>query len=889
METPEGIEYFPRMIPNPRPVILLVASLACTDWAQAFQDISALKATSDESSANSLFDINSSTFWESPVEGGSVSILLEEGITVESALVVAAEAPAFTLSGSTNYREWTLLTTSSATTDRKGIRNVSPVTAQYLRFDAAGGSSRQWSSVLAGPSEEIVEAANALGTISWGDLSKEANILAMAESAFEYMRNAPNNVGVDTDYQGIGWRHAPYYAGLFELWQYTRDDRYRNDILAISNHRNWTLLLRDDRVYHTGWSLPGEFFADDLAMGHVWLDLALNDPQARSFWSADVRDRIDYIMANASTIQVPDRPYLGMKGSDDWFWCDALFMAPPVFPRLAELTGDLTYNTFMVQRWKECAELLYDEESHLYYRDDRFFDSREENGAKVFWGRGNGWVLAGIARVLQYLRDDSPHRNYFETQLLEMAQVLKDSQAGDGHWGASILYPEGYGTESSATAFFTYGLAWGINAGILDRDTFGPVIEASWAGLANRLDSNGRLHWIQKTGAAPAQVTDKDNRRTEYAYGALFLAAVEMIHYHNALSYGKSPQTVLVQQQTPSATGVSTSNRSAEDWIPLSTFETLDNWNVSVGRTDGFAKVVEDFYDPANSYTLHVNNGSANRGQVRLDLSIPAIERGQVATLYQRFALENPEADLVFGISSGIEPVTESDLRAFLNFDPRLNRLMALSNTSIERITNDWLQTETWYQVWLVIDRISESYQVYLKGGSNFPFQTLVADRFSLRGTSAEGLSRFAIILDLEAPRNGGMLLDDLHIDTGGTNLSSPANIRIPTYSPWSHVPLELPSMVKKTQWGWLRDDDYPLVYHFAWNGWFQYDELDSREAVGRWVYAYALENWLYLNRNSGADMFAWSAQTQGWLFMPENTGGWYYDFITETWANFSG
>ena len=872
----------------PSSLLPVVSLLSLTGSLLALESARTWKASSAETTAGGLFDINLSTMWESPAQGGSVTALLDDWTTVEAALVVSDKSPGFVLAGSANYRDWTWLTSSDQTTDRKGVRTVDPKAVRFLRFDANAGANTQWTSALAGPTSEIVEAANAVGSLDWGDLSQAENTLAMAETAFEYMRSSPNNVGVDTDYSGIGWRHAPYYVGVFELWQLTGESKYRDDILAISNLRNWTMLLRADRIYGTGWLFPGEFFADDLAMGHVWLDLALNDPDAQPSWSADVKARIDYIMTEGPTIQVPGKPYVGMRGDDDWFWCDALFMGPPIYPRLAALTGDSAYNDFMAQHWKEVADYLYDDETHFFYRDAEWFDDREDNGAKVHWGRGNGWVLAALARVLEYLPHDSPHSAYFETQLLEMATALKEAQAGDGFWGASILYPEGYGTESSGTAFFTYGIAWGINAGILDRGTFGPVIEASWAGLARRLDADGRLHWIQKTGGSPVKVTDDDNRRTEYAYGALFLAAVEMVKYYDAAP-AKTANVYYAQHSVKDAIPKPLSNRSAEAWTLLENFDTLDSWTTIVGRTtDGLVETALDPFDSANGSTVHVVSGTNNRGQVRLFRSIPAVSTGSVVTLYQRFALENPEIELALGLSTIASPVSENDLRAMLRFDLDSNRLAALSDNTVQEITDDFLQTETWYEVWLVIDRSDDTYQVLIKGGSNYPTQTVLADGFLLRGTSAEDLISYAIIVDTSSKRLGGIYLDDVQIDLDGINLTTPAGVQAPAYSPWSHIPTERPSMGKNSAWGWLWDAHYPWVYHGNWGGWFYYTELASPDAAGRWIYAEPIKSWMYVVTSDDELLYAWSSATGGWIFILNDGSDYYYDFVAAQWARFS-
>src|SRR5437660_11223614 len=93
-----------------------------------------------------------------------------------------------------------------------------------------------------------------------------------------------------------------------------------------------------------------------------------------------------------------------------WWWCEALVMGPPVLSRLAAATGDKKYLEFLDHEWWATSDYLYDPEEHLFFRDSRYFTQKEANGKKIFWGRGNGWVIAGLARVLETMPRDWPAR-----------------------------------------------------------------------------------------------------------------------------------------------------------------------------------------------------------------------------------------------------------------------------------------------------------------------------------------------------------------------------------------------------------------------------------------------------------------------------------------------
>ena len=191
-------------------------------------------------------------------------------------------------------------------------------------------------------------------------------------------------------------------------------------------------------------------------------------------------------------------------------------------------TGDQKYLDLADRLWWKTTDYLYDRDEHLYFRDSRFFDQREKNGKKVFWSRGNGWVFAGLARVLEHMPADYPERGRFVTQFREMAARLVEIQGDDGFWRSSLLDPDEYpAPESSGTGFFAYGLAWGINRGLLDAATYRPAVERAWKGLNWAVKPSGQLGWVQQIGYDPRSVGPDDT--VEYGSGAFLLAASEVL------------------------------------------------------------------------------------------------------------------------------------------------------------------------------------------------------------------------------------------------------------------------------------------------------------------------------------------------------------------------
>jgi rhamnogalacturonyl hydrolase YesR len=202
-------------------------------------------------------------------------------------------------------------------------------------------------------------------------------------------------------------------------------------------------------------------------------------------------------------------------------------MSPPALAMAAKATGNRRYLDFMSRMWWKTTDYLYDSEEHLYYRDSRFFEQRARNGRKVFWSRGNGWVLAGLARVLQEMPADYGDRARYLTLFGEMAATIARVQQSDGYWRTSLLDPDAHPLpETSGSAFYVYALAWGINEGLLDRATFEPIVRKGWAALVRAVHPNGMLGYVQRIGDQPG---DTSPSGTEiYGVGALLLAGSEI-------------------------------------------------------------------------------------------------------------------------------------------------------------------------------------------------------------------------------------------------------------------------------------------------------------------------------------------------------------------------
>lgn len=299
----------------------------------------------------------------------------------------------------------------------------------------------------------------------------------------------------------IQWTYAALYDGLLAASRSTGDARYRDRVLQVAKENHWEL---GPRFAH----------ADDEAIGLTYLTLYAESRKPGEL--SPTRDGMDKLLAR------PDDPAKNL-----WWWCDALYMAPPVLAQLSVATGDRRYLDFMNHEWWITSGALYDPAEHLYFRDDRFLTMHEANGKKVFWSRGNGWVLAGLALVLQRMPADYPDRPRYEAQFKQMAERIAGLQQPDGLWRASLLDPASYpNPEISGSAFFTYGLAWGVNHGLLERRKYLPVIRKSWRGMLTHIYADGRLGSIQPIGGEPGKF--KPSSSYVYGVGAFLMAGSEL-------------------------------------------------------------------------------------------------------------------------------------------------------------------------------------------------------------------------------------------------------------------------------------------------------------------------------------------------------------------------
>lgn len=356
--------------------------------------------------------------------------------------------------------------------------------------------------------------AGCAGTAPERDSERRAVIAAIDQVNTRWMATKPAQ-------ENAFWDVAAYHTGNVEAYRVTGDRRYLAYTQAWAEHNQWQGAKGTDKSrwkYSYGETDDYVLFGDWQTCFQVYADLYLLDKDPRKI--ARAREVMEYQMAT------PQNDYL--------WWADGLYMVMPVMTKLYNITGNRQYLDKLHSYYSHANSIMYDPAEKLYYRDAKYVYPKHKsvNGKKDFWARGDGWVFAALARVLAELPADAPHRAEYEQRFRDMAQALLPLQQPDGYWTRSLMDPaHAPGPETSGTAFFTYGLLWGVNSGLLPRATYLPAAQRGWRYLTTvALQPDGRLGFVQPIGerAIPGQVVDR-NSTAHFGVGAFLLAGAEMV------------------------------------------------------------------------------------------------------------------------------------------------------------------------------------------------------------------------------------------------------------------------------------------------------------------------------------------------------------------------
>jgi rhamnogalacturonyl hydrolase YesR len=324
------------------------------------------------------------------------------------------------------------------------------------------------------------------------------------------------------------WIRGTYYAGVMACYFATGDRSYLEQSEAFCRSLDWKLPVMP------AWE--GGSGANLLTCGQTMLECYLVDPEKHKI--ASIMDHLE-----DTTVKNPVSDPLEWYFEGGRRYVDGLFTGPPTLAMLHAVTGNGKYLYWMETLFWDVYGKLYDAEEELFYRDHRFFpdclETRKNDpgwegnhqvtasGKKVIWSRGNGWAFAGIARILKYLPADYPGYERYEEVFQKIARSLAVRQSEEGFWYPNLADPEHVPLkETSGTSFFIYGLAYGINQGILERDKYLPVVEKAWESVCDAVSEEGKVQWGQRVGDRPVMHKKEDSH--EYVSGTFLLAASEV-------------------------------------------------------------------------------------------------------------------------------------------------------------------------------------------------------------------------------------------------------------------------------------------------------------------------------------------------------------------------
>ncbi len=306
------------------------------------------------------------------------------------------------------------------------------------------------------------------------------------------------------------WTRAVYYEGLMALYALNPDPKYYDYAVAWGEAHTWGLRNGVETRH-----------ADNHCAGQTYLDLYKMDAKPERM--RDIKASIDLMMKTDKI--------------DDWDWIDAFQMAMPVFAKLSVITGDQSYSERMYDMYMDSKvkQGLWNPEDNLWWRDKDFLPPyTEPNGEDCYWSRGNGWVVAAFVRVLEILPEDDPHRDEYLDTYHKMIEALVPVQREDGFWNVSLHDPTHFGgKETSGTALFVYGMAWGVNQGLLKEKKYKPIIAKAWnAMVTEAVHPSGFLGYVQGTGkepkdGQPVTYTSKPDFE-DYGLGCFLLAGSEV-------------------------------------------------------------------------------------------------------------------------------------------------------------------------------------------------------------------------------------------------------------------------------------------------------------------------------------------------------------------------
>ena len=400
-------------------------------------------------------------------------------------------------------------------------------------------------------------------------------VLYLIDKVNDYWQahNAPNKRAF--------WDQAAYYTGNMEAYRLMGKAQWYQYSDQWCRHNEWKgAKSNDKRNWKYQWYGEGDdfvLFGDWQICFQTYIDMYNLVPT-------------DYKVARAKEVMAYE---CQMQDNKFWWWADALYMVMPVMTKMYRLTNNEMYLDKLYENFLWSDSLMWDAEAQLYYRDGKYIWPKVTtscDGGKSFWARGDGWVLAGLAKVLADMPRDYRNRDIFVQRFQQLAEGVARCQQAEGYWSRSMLCEgDAPGPETSGTAFFCYGLEWGVNHGYLNKNTYGPVIERAWNYLRSKaLQPDGSIGFVQPIGEKPDPTKIVDSHsQAPFGTGAWLLAACERVRYlDETCSHGVKPGApqIAPQSRRTTITVENPTDDNRQDVVEVDAQQIFDKLKIGGGR-----------------------------------------------------------------------------------------------------------------------------------------------------------------------------------------------------------------------------------------------------------------------------------------------------------------
>lgn len=316
------------------------------------------------------------------------------------------------------------------------------------------------------------ESAKKYGLKSWpSGSSPEETGLLLAENYLASPHRSSGDVSSAETPKQIHYAETCTWLGSLWFAEATKN----NDLFARLETRFQPLFDAEKNL------LPLPNHVDNNVFGAVPLELYLQTGEKKyldlGLWYADTQ----WTLPDSATAE--ERKYADEGYS--WqtrIWIDDMFMITAVQTQAYRATGDRKYID------RAAGEMVFYLDT-IQLASGLFYHSPS---AHFSWGRGNGWMAAGMAEILRAMPPDQPDRPRIMEGYRKMMAALLKYQAPDGMWRQVIDDPE-FWKETSSTAMFTYAMITGVKNGWLDEKTYGAAARKAWLSLVTYINGDGNI------------------------------------------------------------------------------------------------------------------------------------------------------------------------------------------------------------------------------------------------------------------------------------------------------------------------------------------------------------------------------------------------------------